>query len=66
MHQVKKQADVYSLIYGETPFLSIFEKQVFQINYVHYDPAPLMNDDVTEGSTCTQVGVLPRKVAYLV
>ena len=36
MHQSKKkQADVYenSLIYGETPFLSIFEKQVFQIRF---------------------------------
>ena len=45
MQQVKKQADVYSLIYGETPFLSIFEKQVFQIVCTLW-PGPV--DDVTE------------------
>ena len=48
MHQSKiKQADVYknSLIYGETPFLSIHEKQVFQIVCTLW-PGPV--DDVTE------------------
>ena len=37
MHQGKKnQADVYensTVIYGDTPFPSIFEKQVFQIRF---------------------------------
>ena len=48
MHQSKiKPPDVYenSLIYGETPLLSIHEKQVFQIVGTLW-PGPV--DDVTE------------------
>ena len=53
MHQSKiKQADVYknSLIYSETPFLSILEKQVFRIRL--------------RAVQCTMIGLILLKFRY--
>ena len=53
MHQSKiKQADVYknSLIYGETPFLSILKKQVFRIRL--------------RAVQCTMIGLILLKFRY--